>query len=292
MNFRLTVFISVAQNLSFTKAATDLNISQPAVSRHIQELESAYKTQLFSRSGSSVRITPAGRVFLKHAIAISESYKTLQLEMNLLKGMFSGELRLGASTTIAQYVLPPIVARHIATYPDIRLSILTGNTAQVECALEENRIDLGLIEGIHRKPALKYIHFKKDELVLVTSAQNRIKDEISLEELSHLPLVLREPGSGTLEVIERALIENGRKLSEMNILLQLGTTEGIKLFLQNNHSVFAILSVAAVGKELLGNDLKVIEVDGVDLGREFAFVTAQGAKNVLKEQFLHFAVRP
>lgn len=291
MDFRLEVFISVARNLNFTRAAGELHISQPAISRHIHEIESFYKIQLFDRSGSKILLTTAGELFLKHAEAIIQSYKALQLEMNLLSGNFTGELRVGASTTIAQYIVPPLIAKFINIFPDIRLSMTSGNTEQIEQALEENKIDIGLIEGSHRKQSLKYTSFQKDELVLVTNIHNKVDDEVSIDELSTLPLVLREAGSGTLEVIEQALALNGKKLAQMNILLHMGSTESIKLFLENSPSVFAIVSIAAVTKELTNNTLKVIEVKGLNLLREFAFVIKQGTYNDIQERFIRLLVR-
>lgn len=251
-------------------------------------LESAYKAQLFERNGSNIKLTATGEVFLKHTNAILDNYKALQLEMNLLTGNFTGKLRIGASTTIAQYVLPPIIARFIARFPDVRLSILSGNTEQIELALEEHKIDIGLIEGNHRKHSLKYTSFEKDELVLVTSTQNKIKEVVSLNELKALPLVLRETGSGTLEVIEEALADHGIKLSQMNVLFQLGNTESIKLFLANSPTVFAIVSIAAVSKELMNNTLKVVEITDLELPREFSIVVPQGAHNEIQERFSQF----
>lgn len=291
MDFRIKVFISVAQNLSFTKAANELHISQPAISRHIQELESSYKIQLFVRSGNKIELTVAGRIFLKYAEEIAGIYRALQLEINLLSGSFSGELRIGASTTIAQYVIPPLVAKYIGMFPEIRLSLMTGNTEQIENALDENKIDIGLIEGNHRKQSLKYFPFQDDELVLVTSVQNKVELEVSPDELCRLPLVLRESGSGTLEVIEHALAKHHKKISQMNVLLQLGSTESIKLFLENSPTVFAIVSITAVTKELTANKLKVIEVSNLDLYRKFSFVIPQGSHNEIRERFMRFIVQ-
>ncbi len=290
MDFRLAVFVSVARHLNFTRAADEMRISQPAISRHIKELESAYSIQLFERLNSKIRLTEAGEIFLKHAENILVSYKALRLEMNLLTGNFTGELRVGASTTIAQYFLPPIIAKFISMFPDVRLTITSGNTEQIEQALEDHKIDLGLIEGRHRKHSLKYTSFEKDELVLVTSVQNRISEEITLGELKLLPLVLREAGSGTLEVIEEALAMNNLKLSQLNVLLQLGSTESIKLFLENSPSVFAIVSITAVTKELMNNTLKVVEVTGLELQREFAMVVSQGIHDEIQERFMNFLI--
>lgn len=291
MDFRLTVFLSVAQNLSFTKAANELHISQPAVSRHIQELETEYSTQLFERSGNKVALTAAGEVFMKHAKGIIEAFKVLHLEMDLLRGDFSGKLRVGASTTIAQYMLPQMIARFMALFPEMRFSLETGNTQQIEQSLEDQTIDLGIIEGSHRKHTLKYTHLKNDELVLVTNVKNTMKEEVSIEELATLPLVLREPGSGTLEVIERKLAQHGKRLSQMNIMLNLGSTEGIKLFLQHNLSAFAIVSIHAVSKELINNQLKIIEVTGLSFDREFAFVTTHGVRNEIIDRFQEFVIQ-
>src|SRR5690554_2222694 len=292
MDFRLAVFVSVARHLSFKRAADEMCISQPAISRHIHELESAYKAQLFERRGNKIKLTTVGEVFLNHAEAILYSYKALQLEMNLLTGCFTGNLRVGASTTIAQYVLPPIIAKFIASFPEVRLTITSGNTEQIEQAIEDHKVDIGLIEGSHRKRSLKYTSFAKDELVLVTSTQNRVADEVTLDELRVLPLVLRETGSGTLEVIEEALAERGFKLSHLNVLLQLGSTESIKLFLANSHTVFAIVSIAAVSKELLNNTLKVVEITDLALPREFALVVPQGVHNEIQERFAQLLIHP
>lgn len=288
MDFRLNVFISVARNLNFTRAADELHISQPAISRHIQELESAYGTQLFERSRGKISLTPSGKIFLKHAETIIEGYKALKFEMNLLNGNFTGELRVGASTTIAQYLLPSVLAKFISMYPDIHLSVITGNTKQIEEALEEHNIDIGLIEGNHRKQTLHYIPFKKDELVLITNSRNKTAEEITLDELTRLPLVLRESGSGTLDVIEETLLAHGKKIDGMNVLFQLGNTESIKLFLENNSSVFAIVSIAAVTKELIRNTLKVVELKDLEFHREFAFVLILGTPNEIQSTFMRF----
>ncbi len=106
-DFRLKVFQSVAKNLSFTKASQELFVSQPAITKHIQELETYYQARLFERQGSKISLTVAGELLLKHSEKILDDYKRLEYEMHLLHNEYIGELKLGASTTIAQYVLPP-----------------------------------------------------------------------------------------------------------------------------------------------------------------------------------------
>lgn len=146
-DFRLKVFRSVAKNLSFTKASQELFVSQPAITKHIQELESTYQARLFDRQGSKISLTEAGKLLLEHCDRILEDYKQLEYEMHLLHNEYIGELKLGASTTIAQYVLPPLLANFIAKFPQINLSLINGNSRGVEAALQEHRIDLDWSKG-------------------------------------------------------------------------------------------------------------------------------------------------
>ena len=172
-DFRLKVFQSVAKNLSFTKASQELFVSQPAITKHIQELETYYQARLFERQGSKISLTVAGELLLKHSEKILDDYKRLEYEMHLLHNEYIGELKLGASTTIAQYVLPPLLAHFIAKFPQVNLSVLNGNSRGVEVALQEHRIELGLVEGIFRLPNLKYTLFLQDELVAVVHVNSK-----------------------------------------------------------------------------------------------------------------------
>lgn len=290
MDFRLRVFQSVAQNRSFTKASKELFVSQPAISKHIQELEIQYKTPLFERTGAQVRLTPAGELLRAHAHKILSDYRRLEFEMNLLTQHVSGNLRLGASTTIAQYILPPVLSSFIRKFPDIRVTLINGNSREIEQEVTDGTITLGLVEGASRQNTLHYTPFMKDELVVVahTSSPLANDDEITLEQLCTLPLVLRENGSGTLEVFESELAARHIKLSALNILIQLGSTESIKLFLENSDCL-SVLSVRAVRKELASGTLKVIDVKDFTLERMFSFVEKQGQNSGLEESFIRFS---
>ena len=291
MDFRLNVFVEVARHLSFTKAARELFISQPAITKHIQELENIYKVQLFNRIGGKISLMPQGEIFLKHANEILAQYKLLANEMELVTEQFSGELKIGASTTIAQYLIAPLLADFIVRFPQVKVSLFTGNSEQIEDALENKKIDIGLVEGSRRSNHLKYSPLAKDELVLVTSSQNPIGESVAVTDIATLPLVLREVGSGTLEVIEKALLENGIKLSDLNILLHIGTTEGIKNFLKTSKNSYAIVSIISVLEELKNNDLKIVDIVGMEMLRDFVFVTMQGGQNTRLERFMSFAAK-
>lgn len=292
MDFRLKVFHSVACNLSFTKASRELFISQPAISKHIHELEVRYKTPLFERSGNRIRLTRAGELLFSHTQSLLVAYRQLDFEMNLLTDHFSGELRLGASTTIAQYVLPPVLASFVKKFPEIKVSLLNGNSRDIEEALRDGKISLGLVEGCSRQNTMRYTPFMKDELVLVTHTGSKYArhEEINMEEFLSIPLVLRENGSGTLEVLEAALAEHHVKLSQLHVLMQLGSTESIKLFLENADAL-GIVSIRSVTRELISGRLKVIELDGFKAEREFLFVEPQGQHGGMEESFMRYTAQ-
>lgn len=289
-DFRLKVFCSVARNLSFTKASQELYISQPAITKHIQELEMLYQVRLFERMGNKISLTSAGELLLDHSEKILEDYKKLEYEMHLLHNEYAGELKLGASTTISQYVLPPLLARFIEKFPQVTLSLLNGNSREIEVALQEHRIDLGLVEGIIRLPHLKYTSFLEDELVAVVHSKSKwvSLDEISLEELPQIPLVLRERGSGTLDVLEMALQKHNIKLSSLQVEMYLGSTESIKRFLEYADCM-GIISVRSISRELYAGLFKIVDIKDFTINREFIFAQNQGLEGGLAQLFMQFA---
>ncbi|WP_300726032.1 LysR substrate-binding domain-containing protein [uncultured Bacteroides sp.] len=288
-DFRLKVFYSVAKNLSFTKASQELFVSQPAITKHIRELESLYQTRLFNRLGNKITLTESGHVLLEHCERILADYQKLEYDMHLLHNEYNGQLRLGASTTIAQYVLPPVLARFTEKYPKITVSLIDTNSRNIERALQEHDIDLGMVEGVFRLPNLKYEPFLCDELVPIVAADSPIgrSGEITLEEFKHIPLVLRERGSGTLDAIEMVLAERGLKLSSLNVRMYLGSTESIKLFLRYSQGM-GIVSIAALGRELKEGSFRIVDIEGLQFRRHFCFVSAQGQEVQTAIHFMQF----
>jgi len=192
-DFRLQVFRTVAHRLNFTKAAAELYITQPAVTKHIHELEREFKVKLFDRNGSHIKLTPAGEMMLQHTEQLFAIHRNLEFEMNNLTLKRSGKLRMGASTTIAQYVLPATLAAFHKKYKDIQISLTTHNTEQTEQALINKEIDMGFIEGRSKNASIKYTEFIKDTIVLVASNKGRIaqRDIIHPSSLKNIPPVFR-----------------------------------------------------------------------------------------------------
>ena len=287
MDFRLKVFYTVALRLNFTKAATELYISQPAVSKHIQELEETYKTKLFERNGSKIALTPAGEILLKHTKNIFEIYREIDFDMSSFSKERQGLLRLGASTTISQYIISPVLARFHQKQKDIKVNLLNGNTEQIENALINKEIEIGIVEGQSKNQSIKYIPFLKDELVLVCNTKNPFvkQNEISLDDLKTMKFVTRERGSGTLEVIEYALKQVDFKITDLQIEMQLGSTESIKSYLLNS-DCFAFMSIHAVDKELKNNELIVLDVEKLSIERYFYIITLLGKPDSLSDLFI------
>lgn len=289
LDFRLRVFQSVARNLSFTKAAGELYITQPAVTRHIKELESEFEVKLFDRVGNKIQLTQAGQIFQRYADSILALHNELNFELHQLSGTYEGNLRIGASTTISQYVIPPMLARFHERYPEINLSLASGNTEFIEQQLLNSQIDIGIVEGKPGNPDIRYVPFLNDELFVFASAQNRrIPVSVSNDEFLKLPLVLRERGSGTLEIIERNLQVQKINPKQLNIQMFLGSTEAIKSFVKTGNGA-GIVSRFAIEQELSGGIFRRVETPGLQFDRQFYFVSQQGPEPTgLAKLFLNF----
>ena len=286
-DFRLKVFLSVAHHLSFTAASKELYISQPAISKHIQELESDFKVRLFERKRNRISLTNAGKLLVEHAEELMLKYQNLEYAMHQLHGDLVGELRLGASSTIAQYILPPLLAQFAKLHPKVKLSLMSGNTKEIEEAIENHDIDLGFIEGTSRRNHLKYSAFIDDELIVISSTQSIIPPIITASELTTLPVILREQGSGTLDVIQVELNKHNIHIKDLYVPLYLGSTESIKLYVANSEAL-GIVSIRAVQDDIQHGLLRVIQIQGVEFKRELCFISLQGELSPLPSIFMDF----
>lgn len=292
VDFRLRVFRTVADKLSFTKAAHELYISQPAVTKHINELEKQIGKPLFNRHGNSISLTSEGELLLSYARKILSLYQELEDELNSLQKNVSGHLRIGASTTIAQYILPRLLAGFKKSHPEVQLTLINGNTERIEQLLIDNNIDIGMIEGNSTLPQLHYEPFVEDEIVLVTRVGNQkvSSPEIPLDALKNLPLVIREDGSGTLDIIEQLLEKHQIKRKDWHIEVQLGSTESIKQYLLHSNA-FAFLSIHTVVEELKSNKLSVLELEGQVISRSLQFISLHGQHARLAGIFKQHCIR-
>jgi DNA-binding transcriptional LysR family regulator len=293
-DFRLRVFAAVAQHLSFTKAAQELFISQPAVTKHIRELEAQYAQRLLERRGNRVALTEAGRLLQAHADTVAAAQQLLQEQLQALQdpATAAGRLRLGSSTTLSQYVLPSLLPAFQRRYPQVELTLRNANSELIADALLRGDLDLGFVEGRSRSLDLHYELLLPDELVAVRCATptGPPATPLPLAEALAYPLVLRERGSGTLEVLEFALRELKVKLSSLTVACYLDNTEGIKSYLEAAPEALGFISRRALTRELAAGLLEIVPVEGLHLSRQLEAVWVQGQQLTRPAQrFLSFA---
>ena len=289
-DFRLKVFFTAAQHLNFTKAAAALYISQPAISKNIIELEKKLCVSLFDRKGNNLELTAEGQILFKYAKEIFILYNKASQEILDLQQTTVGSMELGASTTISQYILPPLLATFLNEHPNYIIKMTQFNTRSIEEMLIDRTIDLAVTEGITDNRALRYIPFMKDELVLVTNTCNpmlRTLNSNCLDTLYELPLVLREKGSGTRTVIENNLKNLNINLANLKTEIILGSTESIKMYIQYRNT-FAFLSIHSIQKELIQGQLKIVDIKGLQIERFFYFTHLYGGLTGIPNKFLHY----
>ena len=291
-DFRLKVFDTVARRLNFTKAANELNITQPAVTKHIKEIELNLNIKLFERNGTKIKLTQAGEILVKYTEEIFSIYQKMEFEIGQLQEKQKGHLRLGASTTIAQYVLPPILAEFRKRFPEIQLNLVIHNSEKIEDLLTNNKIDVGLIEAQIKNRTFHYFPFMKDEIVLVARQNHPLstKNHLKTDDLLQIPFVLRESGSGTLETIDLALKAKNIKLNELKTEIRLGSTESIKSYLLHSDAL-AFLSVQSILQELKSHTLTIIDVKNMAIPRYFNFIIPEGEQSKLVSLFIDFCNR-
>jgi DNA-binding transcriptional LysR family regulator len=273
-NFRLKVFRTVAQHLSFRKAAEHLFLTQPAVTLQIKALEDDLGVRLFERAPNGVSLTPQGALLLgyaqKTAALVAEAEQKLASE----DGKMSGEFAIGASTTIAQYVLPRLIGAFLEEHPRVQLSLQSGNTEEIVRLLLDEKVSVGLIEGPARRREVRTEPFMEDEMVLIVPADFAF-DRLSRDQLLSASLLMREQGSGSRRVVETALEKAGFKLKSFKNVMNLDSTEAIKSTVEAGLGI-GFVSRWAISKELELRLIKVAEVAGLRITRQFTLVSRTG----------------
>jgi DNA-binding transcriptional LysR family regulator len=264
-NFRLKVFRTVAEHLNFRKAAEHLFLTQPAVTLQIKALEDDLGVRLFDRAANRVSLTPQGVRLLGYA-------KKMAAE----DGKVSGELSLGVSTTIAQYVLPRLLGAFLEEHPRVHFSLHSGNTSQIVQLLLESKLSIGLIEGPARDRGIRTEPFMPDELVLIAPPAFEF-DSLSRDQLAASNLLMRERGSGSRDVVETALEKAGLKLKSFKKVMDLDSTETIKSAVEAGLGI-GFVSRWALFKELELGALKVVPVAGIKIIRNFSLILRTGPK--------------
>jgi DNA-binding transcriptional LysR family regulator len=288
---RLKVFHTVAKLLSFTRAAEALHMTQPAVTFQVRQLEEYFNTRLFDRTHNKVNLTQAGERVAEYAERIFDLYTEMENSVRDLTGEISGALTIGASTTIAEYMLPALLGEFKNRYPDINLRLKVSNSEGIVSMVEHNVIDLGVVESpVHNKNLIVEV-CHDDELVAVTAPDHELAqrgEPVKAADIARYPFVSREEGSGTRDVITQYLLDEKVALDDMNFCLELGSPEAIKGAVEAGMGI-TIMSRSIIGKELKLKTLAALQLDP-QLSRPFSFVRQRQKFRVnVMEELLEFA---
>jgi len=287
---RLQVFHTVARLLSFTKAAEALHMTQPAVTFQVRQLEEQFNTRLFDRTHNRISLTDAGKRVFEYADRIFKLYSEMENGVRELTGEISGALTIGASTTIAEYMLPTLLGDFNNRYPEVSIHLKVSNSEGIVSMVESNAIDLGVVESPVGNRNLVVETCKQDELVVIVPPGHGLAGlgTVTFDRILDFPFIAREEGSGTREVINDYLDQLPGCAAGLKVAMELGSPEAVKGAVEAGMGI-SVVSKATVQKELRLGTLVILKLDP-PLRRPFSFVhQKQKFKLRVMEELLVFA---
>ncbi|MEM7292946.1 MAG: LysR family transcriptional regulator [Pseudomonadota bacterium] len=287
---RLEVFYTVAKLLSFTKAADELSMTQPAVTFQVRQLEESFGTRLFDRAHNKVSLTRAGIEVFAYSERILGLYTEMNESIKDMTGDNSGTVMIGASTTIAEYMLPALLGEFKSIYPNVVARLKVANTDGIVSMVEDNTIDLGIVEGAVGNKQLLVEPCREDQLVVIAEVDHPLsqQDTVQSRQLLEYPYIIREAESGTRGVLSEYLESQGFQENELDYALEMGSTEAIKGAVEAGMGI-SVVSEAAIQKELQLGILRVLPLEP-PLQRDFSFVRQrQKFRTRLMERLYEFA---
>ena len=286
---KITTFIWAAKLKSFTKAAEMLNLTQPAVTQHIKQLEVHYKVKLFKKVGRQIYLTEEGEILFKYAKDLEAN--SLFVERTLRnKSALNKRYNVGTTLTIGEYVLPDMLGRFKQENENIDIIVHVHNTDENLKRLSSGELDLSIVEGLFDKNRFKYKIMRDDELVLVASPVSSFArvGEVSLEDVAYGgKLILREKGSGTRMVLENKMSDMGLSLTDLKVYMEVGSIGAIKSLVQANLG-YTVVSLEAVDKEVREGTLVIVPIKGIKIMREFNFIYTDISQNSFIQEFMDY----
>lgn len=267
---QLHTFYTVAERGSFSAAAQTLHMTQPAVTMQIQALEERFGAKLLHRSAKKLELTEAGRVLLPQARKAIELMRETDALMTAHAVQLKGQLKFAASLTIGEFVLPRLLGPFLKTYPNLSLSMRIINTTEIIEEIENHGLAFGLVEGRAEGPGLLAEPVMNDELVLVVPAGHPFAErrDVELAEVLKEPMVLRETGSGTRQVMEEELVRQGASPSDLRVVSDFGSTGAVKSAVEAGLGL-SFLSVWTIRHEVALGLLAPVKIRGVAFRRQF-----------------------
>ncbi|MCB2225337.1 MAG: LysR family transcriptional regulator [Desulfarculaceae bacterium] len=269
---RLQVFAKVYERRSFSRAAEEVFLSQPTVSGHIKSLEEELGVQLFDRLGREILPTKAAELLYDHARDILERVDDAQRSVDAFLGRLRGELVVGGSTIPGQYVLPAFIGRFRLLHPEVKATLHIGDTRQIAEAVQTGELEAGIVGATVEDERLAFSPLMDDVVSLAGWKGHPYGKSLEPKDLKQVPVVFREPGSGTRMFLARALKKAGLDPAEMNIVAQMGSTMAVMQAVRAQVGL-GFLSHRAITEELAAGRLVEVDLDRVNLKRQFYLVT-------------------
>ena len=270
----LEIFCKVVELKSFSKAASELFLTQPTISNHIKTLEDEAGIQLLDRLGRNVLPTKAGEILYRYAKEIVKLKSNAAQELNKFMGNVKGSLIIGGSTIPGEYILPEYIARFKKGYPNIAVTLRLGDTQDIINLLIDGNIEMGIVGSRTDDKRIDRREFLNDELILVASPKHlkNYKKQMDIKDLRKLPFIIREKGSGSRKTLEETLKDVGINVEDLNIAAEVGSTEAVKQSVRAGIGV-SFLSRIAVKDEIPNKTLVEISIKHLDISRHFYIVT-------------------
>jgi DNA-binding transcriptional LysR family regulator len=293
MNLRqLHTFVRVVELKSFTLAAEESRLTQPAVSFQIRSLEEEYGVELLDRSGREIIPTASGRMLLDHARRILDLYEQSKLEIDRLNNLVRGTLTIGASTGPGEHILPQLLGHFKIRYPDIKVVLQISRTEEIIHQVLERVLEIGIVGAVEKDDALLFEPFIKDELIVISAPEHRWSagEPVTLADLLQEPFILQQQGAGIRTMLAAGLAKRSLSLEDLNVHMELGLQESVKTAVGENFGV-GIISRFAVRQELALGALIEITVQDLPIFREEFYLVRNRKRKLsrLTEAFLSFA---
>ena len=279
LDFRMETFLTVCQCMNFTRASEKLNITQPAVSQHIHFLEKHYNTKLFRYEGKKLKLTGAGEILRNASLTMMHDEISMQNQMQ--KTDEEEEIRFGATRTVGDVLMGRILERYLRRYPDAKICMIVDNTQELLRKLDEGTIDFALVEGFFQKNEYDHQKYSDENYIAVcapdyTFNSDKITTDVSVENLFHERLLVREEGSGTREVLERCLDAQNFSIHDFDKVMEVGSLQTIRELTKAGCGI-TFLYETAVRDELREGTLKRIPLKSFEISHEFNFIWRRGS---------------
>ncbi len=271
LDYRLETFICVSKHLNFTKAAEELNITQPAVSQHIKFIEESYGIKLFHYAKKRLQLTEEGRLLLNSVTTMK--HDEIYLRERLLKLQHEqSQITFGCTLTASEYIIPQQLSDYVRTNNTTNVKMIVANTQVLLDKINSGEIDFAFVEGYFNKNEYDYFTYSKENYIAVCGKDYSFQQPIEcFEDLVKEKIIVREKGSGTRDILEKYAEEKNMNIKDFKSVIEIGNINTIKHFIKQNLGISFLYEIA-VKKELANNEMKKIRLSDMQFTHDITFI--------------------